>query len=136
VDKGIGSFLSTITVFPTQSPLFPKFSCKTEFSPEKSGPSGLSAGKISGFSNFEPEKIRPKKFRGKNDPAVQLSGRKFLAGKSFEPCNRKAIGRNFSGGTLPLRRETHGYEGFFRISQAIFLEFLGAKARTAQKFPA
>ncbi|MGP8254155.1 MAG: hypothetical protein ACLQMU_00530 [Methanoregula sp.] len=103
------------------TPFFPTFT------PDFFGFFNFRTGNFFGFSNFEPEKIRPKKFRGKNDPAVQLSGRTFLAGKIFVPYERNVIGRNFSGGMLPLRCETRGYERFFRLSRRSFWNFWARK---------
>jgi hypothetical protein len=58
-----------------------------------------------------------------------------LTRKIFEPYEREKIGRNFSGGSLPLRRETCNRGEFFGFRSDLPV-FFGAKARTAQKFPA
>jgi len=118
---------------PHENLCVPKIFRQNGFWSKKSGPSGFSAGKISGFSIFKPEKIRPKKFRGKKIRPYRISGRKFLGGQNFEPCHRKAIGGNFSGDMLPIRRETRGYEGFSQLSLAIFWEFLRSCERSRPK---
>jgi hypothetical protein len=80
------------------------------------------------FSTFNRKIFWMLKFRAEKNPAkkirsFQLSNQKILPQKNFEPYERDADGRNFSGGTLPLRRETRGMKVFFRISQAIFRKF-------------
>jgi len=75
-DRWLHDTPTLLSVYVAQSPFQSKFVCTQTFRTKqilakKAGPYILSAGIFLDFSTFKPKKIRPEKFRGKNDPGVR-----------------------------------------------------------------
>ncbi|MGA9085548.1 MAG: hypothetical protein ACLQMU_07385 [Methanoregula sp.] len=86
------------------------------------------------FRNFKPEKIRPKKFRGKKIRLYERSRQNFLAGKNFKPHGHNAIGRKNFRDTLSFRRKTSLGEGFSGFHNDLPEFFSREKSHAGKKF--